>query len=318
MSPIQDRPSTDTTQPKNTVALGMALMVGAMLVLPIMDGIVKYLSLHYDVTAGQVTFGRFLVQASILGPIILIFWGPKHLWPKNIAINLFRGVLVGLAVLLFFVTLRYMPIADAIAVFFIEPFFLTILSMVFLKEKVGLRRGAAMLVGFLGAMFIIQPSYEVFGAISLLPIGTAILFATYLLLTRMKSKDESPIAMQFASGVGGVFTLAAVLIVGNVFEIHDISAPGVPEFGIRWLLIFVVGALAAGGHLVIVYAFKLASASILAPFQYLEIVTATALGYWLFSDFPDGWKWFGISLIIGSGLYLFTREARMARQSQSD
>ena len=311
--------SSDNQQSeKSTVARGMVLMIAAMLILPIMDGIAKILSTHYDVTAGQITFGRFLVQACILGPIIVIVWGKVALWPKRIGVNLFRGAIMGTAVLLFFTTLRYMPIADAIAVFFIEPFILTILSMVFLREYVGWRRGVAIVVGFVGAMFIIQPSYEVFGAVSLLPIGTAFLFAIYLLLTRMKSEGENPMAMQFVAGIGGVFALAGIVMLANVLGIKDFGSAGIPEFGIRWALIFAIGLLAAGGHLVIVHAFKLASASVLAPFQYLEIVTATMLGYWLFNDFPDGWKWFGIFLIIGSGIYIFTREARLSRVNKRD
>ncbi|MGI9364455.1 MAG: DMT family transporter [Rhizobiaceae bacterium] len=295
----------------------MVLMIIAMLTLPIMDGIAKVLALSYGVSAGQTTFGRFFVQACLLGLIIVFVHGVRALVPSALFMNLLRGALMGIAVMLFFATLRYMPIADALAVFFLEPFILTILSVIILKEKVGWRRGVAVVFGFAGAMFIVQPSYAVFGPVSLMPICTALLFAFYLILTRKMGSRDNALTMQFAAGVGGVLTLFVVVGVATLFEWDDFSSPQLPEFGIRWVLIFAIGALAAFGHLIIVMAFRLASASILAPFQYLEIVTGTILGYWLFGDFPDALKWLGITIIVSSGIYLFLRERAVARTDQS-
>ncbi|PCH45431.1 MAG: EamA family transporter [Hyphomicrobiales bacterium] len=289
------------------------LMTFAMFLIPMMDGISKLLSTSYDVTPGQITFGRFLVQACLLAPIILWRFGVKGLIPRHWFVNLLRGSIMSIAVLLFFVTLRYMPIADAIAVFFVEPFILTILSVIFLKEKVGWRRILAVLVGFAGAMFIVQPSYEIFGLISLLPIGTAFLFAIYLLITRLFGSDDDPLTMQFAAGIGGTITLLAAMVLGDFTGIEDIASPGIPEFGIRWGLIFAIGALAAVGHLLIVLAFRMANASLLAPLQYVEIVGATVLGYFMFGDFPDALKWLGIAIIISSGLYLYFRERHVSQ-----
>lgn len=310
-----------TPQPEradsNDVAKGMVLMIIAMLTLPIMDGIAKVLALSYGVSAGQTTFGRFFVQACLLGLIIVFVHGVRALVPSALFMNLLRGALMSIAVMLFFATLRYMPIADALAVFFLEPFILTILSVIILKEKVGWRRGVAVVFGFAGAMFIVQPSYAVFGPVSLMPICTALLFAFYLILTRQMGSRDNALTMQFAAGVGGVLTLFVVVGVATLFEWDDFSSPQLPEFGIRWVLIFAIGALAAFGHLIIVKAFRLASASILAPFQYLEIVTGTILGYWLFGDFPDALKWLGITIIVSSGIYLFLRERAVARTDQS-
>jgi drug/metabolite transporter (DMT)-like permease len=304
----------DEQPPKapNTVARGMVLMIFAMLMLPIMDGIAKLLTLEYDVSAGQTTFGRFLVQASLLGPIVVVVYGVRALIPSQLLLNLLRGGIMSLAVMLFFATLRYMPVADALAVFFTEPFILTILSVIILKEKVGWRRRIAVVFGFAGAMFIVQPSYAVFGPVSLMPIGTAFLFATYLILTRQMASKDNALTMQFAAGIGGVITLGVVVSLATLFDLKDFSSPEMPEFGIRWVLILAIGVLATIGHLLVVMAFRLASASILAPFQYLEIVTGTMIGYWLFGDFPDALKWLGIAIIIGSGIYLFLRERAVA------
>jgi drug/metabolite transporter (DMT)-like permease len=298
--------------PQNGVVRGMVLMSIAMLLLPVMDALAKLLSTSYGVSPGQITFGRFFVQAGLLLVIIPVFFQARLLIPNRVWGNLARGALISLASLLFFVAIRYMPIADAMAVFFIEPFFLTVLSVLILKEQVGWRRRMAIVIGFIGALLIIQPSYALFGPVSLLPILTAFLFAFYLLFTRQLSAHDEPITMQFVAGVGGALTLIVVMTLGNLFDLENFSAPSVPEFGIRWLLIFLIGALAAGGHLMVVFAFRLASASILAPFQYLEIVSATTLGFLMFNDFPDALKWLGIAIIVGSGVYLFVRERVVA------
>jgi len=292
----------------------MVLMVIAMFILPMMDAVAKILAVDYQVSAAQTTFGRFLVQAALLAPIIMAMHGVRALMPSKLAANLLRGAIMSLAVMVFFATLKFMPIADALAIFFLEPFILTILSVIVLKETVGWKRGVAVLAGFAGAMLIVQPSYAVFGPVSLMPMITATLFAVYLLITRQIGGDDNPLTMQFVSGIGGVLMIGAVLGASGLIGWEAIAVPEVPEFGIRWILIFGIGVLATVGHVLVVMAFRLVSASILAPFQYLEIVSATILGYWIFGDFPDAVKWLGIAIIVGSGIYLFLRERRLAAE----
>jgi len=306
-----DRAATTADAARRSTLLGMGMMAFAMLLLPIMDALAKLLSTQYGVSAGQTTFGRFAVQACLFLPIIVVISGWRGLLPKHLFINLLRGAVMGTAVMLFFAALKYMPIADALAVFFLEPFILTVLSALVLRETVGWRRWAACAVGFGGAMLILRPGLEVFGIVSLMPIGTAFLFAVYLLLTRRFAGDDNPMAMQFASGIGGVVVLGFWVFLATVFGVEDFASTGVPEFGIRWGLIFAIGALATFGHLIVVMAFARVSASVLAPFQYLEIVMATLLGYWVFSEFPDAQRWLGIAIIVASGIYLFHRESKV-------
>ncbi|MEL6967671.1 MAG: DMT family transporter [Pseudomonadota bacterium] len=304
-------PSPPGSRLSRHVVIGMVLMTIAMLMLPMMDAIAKLLSTRYDVTAGQTTFGRFAVQALLFFPVLLVVSGWRGMLPKRVGVNLLRGALMGTAVMLFFAALKYMPIADALAVFFLEPFILTVLSALVLRETVGWRRWTACAVGFAGALLVLRPGLDVFGPVSLLPIGTAFLFAVYLLLTRRYAADENPMAMQFVSGIGGVLALGVLVGLATTFGLDDFSSPAVPEFGIRWGLIFAIGALATVGHLMVVMAFARVSASVLAPFQYLEIVMATLLGFWIFNEFPDAQRWLGIFIIIGSGIYLFNRERKV-------
>lgn len=286
---------------------GMAICAAGMLIIPLMDAAAKWLALHAGVSPGQLTLARFAIQAIVAAPIVVAVGGFMALWPKRPVLNLIRGAMLGVASLLFFLAVKYMPLADAIAVFFVEPLILTLLSVVFLRETVGWRRISAVLVGFAGALIVVQPSFSLFGPVSLLPLGTATLFASYLTLNRAAGVRDSAMVMQFAAGVGGVLVLLFATGFGTVAGIENLSLRIDYSVSI-WALIALMGALGMFGHHLILLGFRIAPASLLAPFQYLEIVSAAAAGFLLFGDFPDLSKWIGIAMIVGAGLYVFWRE----------
>ncbi len=307
---------------QNAVALGsdhargMAIMTIAMLILPLMDVIGKWLATVDQLSPGQIALSRFAVQFAVLVPVVCISLGVRSLRPKHFWANMLRGALLGLASLFFFVAVKYMPVADAIAVFFIEPLILVALSAVFLGEQVGWRRRIAVFAGFVGALIVIQPSYALFGPISLLPLCTAFLFSFYLILNKRLSIDDDPVVMQYVAGAGATVTLGIAVLGGTWLGMQDMT-PAMPHYTVSWLLLVIVGLLSAGGHLMVVQAFRYAQASLLAPFQYFEIVTAATFGLLLFGDFPTLSKWLGIAIIIASGLYTFWRE-REVRSGETD
>ncbi len=288
-------------------------MLFAMLILPAMDIIAKYVS--GTISGVQVAHARFGFQMLVLLPPVLFFHGVSGLLPKNLWLNTARSLLMAGAISCFFTALKWMPVADAIAVFFLEPMILTVLSALFLGEKVGWRRMMAVSAGFVGALIVVRPSYDVFGPVSLLPMIAALLFALYLMLTSKLSRSETVLTMQFWSGVIGFLSLGLVIAAGSAagIELLQLTTPSPTE----WLLLAAVGAIATCMHLLIVVAFRMAPASVLAPLNYMEIVSATLLGYLVFGDFPDALKWFGISIIVGSGLFIFWRESKLARQPQA-
>ncbi len=165
-------------------------------------------------------------------------------------------------------------------------------------------------IGLIGTMIVIQPSFEIFGAVSLLPLATAVTFAIYLILNRKYGAKESPLVMQFYAGVGGWMLAGVVMIFGTVAGLGDLSF-GLPHGIQPWLLLLLLGTIGTVSHLMVVQAFKLAPASMLAPFQYLEIVNAVLVGLIVFGDFPTPSKWCGIAIIVGSGFYVFMRERRV-------
>lgn len=291
-------------------ARGMAIMAASMMLLPLMDSIAKWLAMNEAIAPGQITFMRFLIQLVLTGLIIVAVHGPGRLRPVNLAGNFIRGLLIGSASLLFFTAVKYMPIADAISVFFVEPMIVTMLSAIFLKEPIGWRRWIAVFVGFCGALIVIQPSYELFGAISLLPLGTATLFSIYMILNRSLSGRDSALVMQFMAGAGGTAVTGLALLAGLHLGVGDLQ-PGIPLNAEPLALLACLGVLATFGHMAVTQAFRYAPASILAPFQYLEIVSAAAVGLVVFGNFPTPTKWLGIAIIIGSGLFVFWRESRV-------
>jgi S-adenosylmethionine uptake transporter len=298
--------STPPVTARKRVQEGMVLMIVAMLVMPGIDAIAKGLS--GTISPGQVTWSRFFFQTIILVPFVLRLGGLSVGW--HIVGHAARGFFIGFATLMFFASLRVLPLADAIAIFFVEPFVLTMLSVLLLGERVGWRRVLAISVGFCGAMIIVRPSYAVFGASALLPMGAALSFALYMVLTRWLSNKSSSVAMQFYTGLFGMLTLSIGLAVGGAVQ-WDVMIWVWPT-PVEWMLLAGLGAIGTFGHLMIVLAVRRVGAGLVAPFQYVEIIGATALGYIFFDDFPDQITWVGIAIIIASGLYVFYRERLQA------
>lgn len=295
---------------------GMAIMAGAMAILPTMDAIAKYMATFEGMSPGQVTFYRFFFQLVCTLPILFAMFGTRALSAKRPWMNLLRGALHGAASLLFFVAVKYMPLADVFAIYFVEPFMLTALSALFLGDKVGWRRWMAIVVGFGGAMIVIQPSYEIFGLKALLPVFCAFLFSLYLFLNRAIGAADSPLTMQTMSGIGGTIFMAGAMFVGSSLGNADFT-PSLPASWLGLVLLLILGTISGYAHMLVVKAFRLAPLSLLAPFQYFEIISATVLGYALFGDFPNVSKWIGIAIIVASGLFIIWRERLQARSLKS-
>ena len=289
----------------NPAASAMALMTVAMLALPGIDAIAKWLA--GPVSTGQITWSRFFFQALIMLPFALAIrepWVTRRLW-----LHAARGALLAGATLCFFTGLQWLPMADAIAIFFIEPLLVTLLSALFLGEAIHWRRITAIAVGFVGALIIIRPTFADIGPPALFPVGAATCFSFYILLTRKLVADDNPIRLQFLTGIFGCAVMSVALALGNAIELPTLM-PAWPTTE-QWLLLAALGAIASFCHLVVVYAYRLASIGVLAPFQYVEIIGATTLGFFVFGDFPDAVTWLGIAIIVGSGVYVFQREAAL-------
>lgn len=305
------RPAASTGVDQNPLC-AIFLMTVAMLIVPVMDIIAKYLSATLPPL--EVTFGRFFFQFLICLVLAIVAGRLLRMRGKQPVVNFLRGVLLAAASLCFFTAVKFMSVATAISIFFIEPMVLTILAALILKEQVGIRRIGAILVGLLGAIVILRPNLAEIGLVSLLPVATAFLFSFYLLLNRLYPVEDDLLTIQFGAGLSGALMLGTALLAGNLAGIEGIAfvVPTPYQVG----LLALIGLISFAAHGLVVAAFQRGSASLLAPLQYIEIVSATLFGYLVFSDFPDGPTWLGIALIVGSGLYIAHRE-RLARRARS-
>ncbi|WP_245306331.1 DMT family transporter [Roseovarius aestuariivivens] len=295
---------------KDTTAAGIVLMTAFSLLAPAMDACAKLIG--DAVAVGQVVGTRFAVQATLLVPLAFLMGWLHRPGLREAALHAVRGALIIVATGFFFSALRVMPIADAIAIFFVEPFILTLLGGLLLGEPIGPRRYIACAVGFVGALLIIQPSFSEVGPAALMPLVTAVCFAFYMILTRRMATRMHPITLQAYTGLAASALVLPLLWVfdGSGIAPLDPVWPGQREL---WLLAG-VGLIATLSHICISFALALAPASVLAPIQYLEIVGATFLGYLIFNDLPDALTFVGIILIVGAGLFVFIRERRMGRR----
>jgi drug/metabolite transporter (DMT)-like permease len=202
--------------------------------------------------------------------------------------------------------LIYLPVANAIALFFVEPLLLMLLSSIILKEKSSLLRYLLAFIGLVGAMVVIRPNWQLYGWPAILPICCALCFAFYLLIIRSTRDQVSTTQAQAYISLSGTLMLAAVLYFGQSFEIPVLKWNDIVPAD--YTLILMLGFFATLTHWLMGKAFTLNQANVLAPFRYLEIISATALGYLIFNDIPDLLTWVGTAIILSSGLMLMRLE----------
>ena len=295
---------------KDTTLQGIVLMLIFCMIAPLLDVSAK-LAAEGGIPVGQITTARFLVQMLLMLPVVLVMGLSLRLTPRALAFIALRAVFLILSTFSFVSGIAVMPVADALAIAFIEPFILLILGSLIFGDHVGPRRIAACAVGFGGALLVIQPSLAVFGLVALWPLGTAFFFAFYMLVTRAISAWMHPVAMQFHTSWTGLLMCLPILFWAEGSGIGPLD-PVWPQ-GLNWLWLFGVGFWAAISHMSMTYALKYAPSATLAPLHYSEIVVAVALGYLIFGDFPNLITWAGIAVIVASGLYMIHRERLAAR-----
>ena len=296
-------------QSTDRVLAGVALMLGFCLTAPLLDVAAKLASATLPV--GQITAARFVVQCALMAPFIWAM-GVSLRVPQGHLMTLVARALVLLsATFCFIAAIRVMPLADALAIVFVAPFIVLLVGKFYLNEEVGPRRVSAALVGFLGVLFVIQPSFAAFGVVAIIPLGTAVAFAFYILLTRGLSRRMHPVALQFHTGlIASLFCIPVLLLAeGSNSDLFDSVWPS----DIVWLWLFGVGFFATVSHMMMTYALSLAPSATLAPLQYFELPVATLFGYLVFNDFPNTLSLIGIGIIIAAGLYMIHRERLAAK-----
>lgn len=304
MTQALSRPApADSAHPNHTLT-GIALMLAFCVLAPLLDTASKLATATIPV--GQITTARFLVQGALMAPVALLMglaWRVSH---RNLGLLTLRAVFLIASTYGFVAGVQVMPIADALAIVFVEPFILLILGHLIFGDHIGPRRIIASAVGFVGCLLVIQPSLMAFGPAALFPLISAFAFAGYMLVTRAISAGVHPVMQQLHTSIIGSLICLPVVALANVTHWPTLD-PVMPQ-GWAWGWLFGVGFWAAAAHMCMTVALKFAPASTLAPIHYLEIITAVFLGYVVFGDFPNALTFTGIAIIVASGLYIIHRE----------
>lgn len=283
-------------------------MLGFCVLAPLGDAMAKLLG--SDMSVGFLVFVRFSVQVVLLMPLVLLLGYPMPKGARLIRLTAIRTVLHICGIGLMFSSLQFLDLADAIAIAFVMPFIMLLLGKVYLNEDVGPHRLAACAVGFIGTLLVVQPNFVEVGLPALLPMGVAVVFALFMLVTRQIAKDVDPVGLQALSGLMAVPIVALAMVVFP--NTHLLAMRPIPESA--WILLAILGCLGTIAHLLMTWSLRFAPSATLAPMQYLEIPIGTLIGFWLFGDLPDGLAAIGICITIVAGLYIILRERAMSRR----
>ncbi len=281
---------------------GIGLLLLSTVFLSTSDVTSKYLAGH--IPALQITWLRYVAFVVIMLAFVA-HGGTAQLRTKRPGLHLLRGFGLVASSVIFVTSLKYLAIADATATGFVTPLFVTALSIPLLGEKVGWRRWSATLVGLAGVLIVVRPGGAGFQAASLLPALSALSWAFSLIITRMMSRTESPVATLTYSALVGLAVISLLL----PFDWQPLTRETV-------LLGIFIGIASTIGHWLVILAFRHADASLLAPFSYTQLLWASIGGFFLFAVLPDLWTLVGSVIIAASGLYTAHRERIRARQAR--
>ncbi|MCG8595722.1 MAG: DMT family transporter [Kiloniellales bacterium] len=278
---------------------GIGLITLAIALLSAMDTLVKWLSSDYSTI--QIMFFRSVFAFLPLAPLVLRAGWAGSLHTRRLGSHVLRSFFGLSAVGCFFWSLALLPLADATAITFAAPLFVTALSLPLLGEVVRARRWTAVGVGFLGVLVMVQPGIGVFQPAALLPLAAALFLALMVIHVRKLTRTESDTTIVL------YYTIVSTLVTGAVVPFYWVT-PDLTDF----LLLAMVGVLGGTGHLALTAAYRRAEASILAPFDYTAMVWAVLFGFLLWGDLPARNIWLGCVIVIASGIYIIYREAELS------
>ena len=290
--PIQERRS-----------LAIFLMLGAFLCFTLIDTCAKWLVLS-GMPPLEVAFVRYAGHLAIMAGLV-----PPSGWRTVMrtgapGIALMRaGFLAGATILNFF-SVRYLPLSVTSTIFFTTPLWICLLGGPLLGERIGPRRAAAVVIGFAGILVVTRPGLGAMHWAAILSLGAALSAALYFMLTRKLAGVDSTATQQFYAAAVGTAILAAPALL--VWEW--------PQAPADWLAFLAIGGFGWAGHQITVIAHRMAPATTLAPFVYLQLVFMAGAGWIVFGNVPDIWVLIGAAIVVASGLFIWMRERRLERR----
>ncbi len=285
---------------KNNISFGILLMVVGAAALASKDGIVK--TILDQIGPFQILWiqfaGVFLCTATVSMPK----HGLKVILPNSILAQFMRGALNASGVVCFFWALKYIPLADATAMMLFAPVVTTIMAPIFLGEKIGRLRITAAVFGFCGVLIILRPGFSGDHTGYYFGLASGILMGLYFIANRRLAGSQHFLLNITHNSLMGTLSLTPVIL----FLWEPLPTSIYIELG------FII-ALAAIGQSFLITSFKFAPAALISPYSYTLLIFSTLIGFFVFGSLPDTVSWFGITLIVGSGVYIAHREQQMTK-----
>lgn len=269
---------------------GIVYMLCGAFCLALSDSLAKWLGAHYPPI--QLLFLRTTVALPIMLAVILLSLGPTGLRTQNFPVHLIRGAINVVAAVFFYMGVTRLPLAHATAIAFCAPLFITAISVMVLKERVSIGGWAAVVLGFLGVLLVVQPSRDSVQWAALLPMATAFFYALMMVSARNIRPGEHMLT-----------TMLYIVLCQLVFTIAPLAWFWEPVQSEHAWQILGLALLSTMGLGLITQAFRIAPASVVAPFDYSSLIWATLLGLWIWHEWPNLGFYLGTSLIVFAGLY---------------
>ena len=299
---------------KNNNPKGISYILGGMALFTIQDALIKFV--FEDTALYELYFGR-TVTAIILLTGYLIFSKKKIILKTYYPfLTIFRVICFFFGFSLFYVSLTFMTLATANALFFSSPFFISILAIIFLKEKIGIRRWSAIFVGFIGVYIVLDPDFENFNIMSLAPVGCALCYSTSMTITKITSDKDNVYTQMLHLYIGAIIISILFFIFTGKGQFNTFTDPTF-QFIFRewftnptyaWPIIIAMGITATFSFYFVFSAYSIASPSAVSLFEYSLIIWSIITGYLLFNDIPTIRTFIGVILIISAGIYIYIRE----------
>jgi len=309
---------------RNNNPKGILFILTGMALFSVQDSLIKYI--FEDTALYELYFGRTLTALILLALYLKITSQKLVMKTYYPLLTTVRVICFFFGFSFFYISLTYMSLAMANALFFSSPFFISILAIVFLGEKVGIRRWLAIIVGFMGVYIVLNPNFENFDYTKLAPVACALFYAISMTITKITSDKDSVYSQMFHLYIGAIGISIIFFIFTGKGQFNTFSDPTL-QFILRewftnptysWPFILIMGLVASLSFYFVFSAYSIASPSVVSLFEYSLIIWAIIIGYLLFNDIPTVRTFIGVALIIGAGVYIYIREKARDQMIASD
>ena len=300
--------------PTQNKVKGILFILLGMAFFSIQDALIKFI--YEDAALYELYFGRTFVALILLVAYLKLSKQKIILKTHYPLLTIFRVICFFFGFSFFYISLTYMSLAEANALFFSSPFFVSILATIFLKEKVGIRRWSAILVGFLGVYIVLNPNFNDFDYMKLAPVACALCYSISMTITKITSEKDNVYTQMIHLYLGALLISIIFFIFTGQGQFDNFSDPTY-QFIFRewftnpsyaWPFIVVMGCIGTFAFYFVFSAYSIASPSVVSLYEYSLIIWSILTGYILFNNTPTLRTLIGVAIIIGAGLYIYLRE----------